>query len=292
MTEEATKASRRRWRWESLTGGGVLFQEDGFRRLWIGRVLSHAAVNTVLYTLLILAVGEGSGSSIKSALFITAYLLPTATLGTISGVLVDRLPKNLVLTVANLVRAGLMLVLLMAGTSLPAVYGIALLLAITSQVASPAESAAVPQVVRTDQLTMANSTNNFGGLVSQVIGFAVLPPLFLNTVGPRPLFFIAALMFGASAGFFLLIRSLRTGPVTMASTVKAVRNIRTQFAEGWERLSADMAAYMGVIIMVLASTASLVAVTLMPRCAQDTLDIPVRNAIFVFLPAAKRMAQP
>ncbi len=286
MTEEATKASRRRWRWESLTGGGVLFQEDGFRRLWIGRVLSHAAVNTVLYTLLILAVGEGSGSSIKSALFITAYLLPTATLGTISGVLVDRLPKNLVLTVANLVRAGLMLVLLMAGTSLPAVYGIALLLAITSQVASPAESAAVPQVVRTDQLTMANSTNNFGGLVSQVIGFAVLPPLFLNTVGPRPLFFIAALMFGASAGFFLLIRSLRTGPVTMASTVKAVRNIRTQFAEGWERLSADMAAYMGVIIMVLASTASLVAVTLMPRFAQDTLDIPVRNAIFVFLPAA------
>lgn len=286
MTEEATAASPRRWRWESLTGGGVLFQEDGFRRLWIGRVLSHAALNTVLYTLLILAVGEGSGSSIKSALFITAYLLPTATLGTISGVLVDRLPKNLVLTFVNLVRVGLMLGLLMAGTSLPVVYGIALLLAITSQVASPAESAAVPQVVRTDQLTMANSTNNFGGLMSQVIGFAVLPPLFLNTVGPRPLFFIAAVMFGASAGFFLLIRSLRTGPVTMASTANAVRNIRAQFAEGWERLSADTAAYMGVIIMVLASTASLVAVTLMPRFATDTLDIPVRNAIFVFLPAA------
>ena len=286
MTEQATDARPRRWRWESLTGGGVLFQEDGFRRLWTGRVLSHAALNAVLYTLLVLAVGEGSGASIKSALFITAYLLPTATLGTISGVLVDRLPKNLVLTVVNLIRAGLMLVLLMAGTSLLAVYGIALLLAITSQVASPAESAALPQVVRTDQLTMANSTNNFGGLMAQVIGFAILPPLFLNTIGPRPLFLIAAIMFGASAGFFLLIRSLRTGPVTMASTASAVQNIRTQFAEAWERLSEDLAAYMSVIIMVLASTASLVAVTLMPRFATDTLDIPVRNAIFVFLPAA------
>ena len=60
----------------------------------------------------------------------------------------------------------------------------------------------------------------------------------------------------------------------------------TDVDECWERLSEDMAAYMSVIIMVLASTASLVAVTLMPRFAQDTLDIPVRNAIFVFLPAA------
>ena len=286
MTNQAAEVKPRRWRWESLTGGGVLFQEDGFRRLWLGRVLSHTALNTVLFTLLVLAVGEGSGASIKSALFITAYLLPTATLGTISGVLVDRLPKNFVLTVVNLIRAGLMLVLLMVGDGLLAVYSVALLLAITSQFASPAESAAVPQVVRTDQLTMANSTNNFGGLLSQVIGFAVLPALFLNTVGPRPLFLIAAIMFGASAVFFLLIRSLRTGPISMANTTSAVRNMRTQFAAAWERLSEDTAAYMSVIIMVLASTASLVAVTLMPRFAEDTLGIPVQHAVFVFLPAA------
>src|SRR3990172_4914300 len=103
----------RRWRWETLTGGGALLQEDSFRRLWLGRDFSHTALNAVLYVLLVLAVGEGSGSSIKSALFISAYLLPTATLGTISGVLVDRLPKNLVLTAVNLGRVGLMFVLLM-----------------------------------------------------------------------------------------------------------------------------------------------------------------------------------
>ncbi len=286
MREEAIEGRSRRWRWTSLTGGGVLFQEDGFRRLWIGRVLSHTALNAVLYTLLVLAIGEGSGSSIKSALFITAYLLPTATLGTFSGVLVDRLPKNLVLTFVNVARVGLMLLLLMEGTSLPVVYGIALLIAITSQFASPAESASLPLVVRTDQLTMANSTNNFGALVSQILGFAVLPPLLLNTIGAGPLFLIAAVLFGASTGFFLLVRSLRTGPVTMADAASATQNVRKQFAEGWERLSQDMESYMSVIIIVLASAASLVAVTLMPRFAQDTLDIPAQNAIFVFLPAA------
>lgn len=279
-------ATPRRWRWESLTGGGAVLQEDAFRRLWLGRLFSHTALNAVLYTLLVLAVGEGSGASIKSALFITAYLVPTATLGTFSGVLVDRLPKNLVLMAVNTVRFGLMLVLLMSSTSLWTVYGVALLIAMTSQLSGPAEAAALPQVVRSDQLTMANSASNFGGLVSQVAGFAVLAPLFLNTVGPQPLFFVAAILFAAGAAFFLTIHTLGSLRVDLDETVDALRDVRQQFAEAWETLSRDVPAYMSVIVAVLGSTASLVAVTLMPRFTQSVLDIPVRNAIFLFLPSA------
>ena len=117
MTGDAAATPSRRWRWETLTGGGAVLQEDGFRRLWLGRLISHTALNAALYTLLVLAVGEGSGASIKSALFISAYLLPTATLGTFSGALVDRLPKNLVLTAVNAARFGLMLMLLMSSNS-------------------------------------------------------------------------------------------------------------------------------------------------------------------------------
>ncbi len=276
----------RSFRWESLTGGAVILEEEGFRRLWMGRVFSHTALNAVLYTLLVLAVGEGGGAGIKSALFITSYLLPTATLGTVSGVLVDRLPKNLVLTGVNLTRVGLMFLLLLSTTQLWMVYVIALLIAVTSQLASPAEAAALPQIVKREHLTMANSTNNFGALVSQIVGFAVLPPLFLNTVGARPLFFICAALFAVSAIFFLGIQSLRSKRITIETAIDAVRDVREHFAESWEYLSRDMLAYMSVVLIVLSSTASLVAVTLMPQFAQDTLDIPVRNAIFVFLPAA------
>jgi MFS family permease len=285
-TGNVAETRARRWRWEILTGGTAILQEDGYRRLWLGRLFSHTALNAVLYTLLVLAVGEGSGASIKSALFITAYLLPTATLGTISGVLVDRLPKNLLLGVLNFGRVWLMVILVMADADIWTVYGIALLIAVTSQFAAPAEAAALPQLVRQDQLTTANSTNNLGGLVSQVVGFAVLPPFFLNTVGPKPLFFIAAVLFGVAGAFFLMIRHLGSRRIDVDSTIDAVREVRTQFAEAWKTLYRDLGAYMSVIIVVLASTASLVAVTLMPRFTQDVLDIPVRNAIFVFLPAA------
>ena len=283
---EVSESPPRRWRWESLTGGGAILQEDGFRRLWLGRLCSHTALNAVLFTLLVLAVGEGSGSSIKSAIFITAYLLPTATLGTISGVLVDRAPKNLVLTGVNAMRAALLVFLLMSSQSLWMVYGIALLLAVTSQFAAPAEAAALPQVVRADQLTVANSTSGFGGLVSQIIGFAVLPAFFLNTIGPEALFVVAAALFATSSVLFLGIKALGSGAVDIDNIIGSVRDVRKQFAEAWETLSRDVSAYMAVIIVVLASTASLVAVTLMPQFTQDVLDIAVRNSIFVFLPAA------
>ena len=285
-TENMAEPQLRRWRWEELAGGSAILQEHGYRRLWLGRLLSLAGLNAVLYTLLVLAVGEGTGSSIKSALFITAYLLPTATLGTISGVLVDRLPKNLVLAAVNVSRVGLMLILIMSDSGLWSIYGVALLLAITSQFSAPAEAAAVPQIVRADQLTQANSVNGFGGLVSQVVGFALLPPLFLNTVGEKPLFFVAAIFFGGGALFFLSIGRLGDHRVDLDSTIAAGREVRKQFAHAWETLSRDLGSYMSVIIFVLAATASLVAVTLMPRFTQDALGIPVRNAIFVFFPAA------
>jgi MFS family permease len=279
-------AQPRRWSWQALTGGGALLQEDSYRHLWLGRLFSHTALNAVLYTLLVAAVGNGSGTTIKSALFITAYLLPTATLGTVSGVLVDRLPKNLVMTGVNLVRFGLMFVVLSTNTEIWTVYLVALSFAVTSQFSGPAEAAALPHVVRPEQLMRANSTNNFGGLVSQVVGFTVLAPLFLNTVGMRPLFFSCAILFGASSIFFLGIQELGQHRVDVDSTIGAVRNVRRQFAEAWETLTRDVGAFMSVIIVVLASTASLVAVTLMPRFAQDVLDIPVQNSIFVFMPAA------
>jgi len=281
------EASPRRWNLSALTGRSEMLQQEGYRQLWFARLASHTAINAVLYTLLVLVVqGQGTGASIKSALFITAYILPTATMGTISGVIVDRLPKNLVLAAANIGRLGLMILILMSDMGVWTIYGIALLLAMTSQFAAPAEAAALPQVVAPGQLTKANSMNTFGGLLSQAAGFALLPPLFLNTVGPRPLFFVASVLFGVGAALFFGIQHLGARQIDIDSTVDAVREVRKQFAHAWETLERDVGAYMAVMVFVLASTASLVGATLMPLFTREVLDIPVRNAIFVFLPAA------
>jgi Na+/melibiose symporter-like transporter len=277
----------RRIDWRAMSGGGAVFQGEGFRKLWLGRVLSHTATNAVLFALLVQAVGgTEDASSMKSALFITAYILPTATLGTISGVFVDRLPKNIVLSTINVARVGLMLLLLMGDASLWTIYGVALLLAVTSQFGTPAEAATLPRVVTPDQLTSATSANQFAGLIAQVLGLTILAPIFLNTVGGDPLYFVAALLYGAGAAFFFTMPVGEQHDLDVERTVDSVREVRKQFAQAWDTLGRDLQSYMSVIIAVLASTASLVAVTLMPQFVQDVLDIPVQNSVYVFLPSA------
>ncbi|MDE3097459.1 MAG: MFS transporter, partial [Chloroflexota bacterium] len=59
-----------------------------------------------------------------------------------------------------------------------------------------------------------------------------------------------------------------------------------RFAEAWSRLSSDSVSYIAVVMVVLASTTSLVVVTLLPRYATSVLGINSENAIFVATPAA------
>jgi len=267
--------------WAAITGGGSLFQEEGFRRLWLGRLISHGAHNAVLYALLILVV-QKTGASIHASLLVVSYILPTATLGTVSGVVVDRLPKGMVLFVANLARAGLLLALVVIGDSVWAIYGIALLLAVTSQFASPAESAALPLVVPQRDLMRANSINNLGAVASQALGMAGLAPVFLATVGADPLFVVAALMCVGAAVVFMGVPGL--GGLRPAGGV-TIDDVRGEFARAWSTLTRDLGTYMSVIILVLVSAAVLVCVALVPRYADKVLEVPARNAIFVFAPA-------
>ncbi len=267
--------------WAAITGGGSLLQEEAFRRLWIGRVISHGAYNAVLYTLLILVV-QKTGASIHASLLVVSYILPTATLGTISGVVVDRLPKGMVLFGANLGRAVLLLGLVVIGDSVWAIYGIALLLAVTTQFASPAESAALPLVVEQRDFMRANSINNLGSLAGQAVGMAGLAPACLATVGADPLFMVAALMCVGAAVVFMGVPGL--GGLRPAGGT-SISDVRADFARAWSTLTRDVGTYMSVIILVLASASALVCVVLVPRYADKVMEIPARNAIFVFAPA-------
>src|SRR5689334_12958099 len=81
-------------RLSSLVGERTLFENDSYRRLWLAKLLSHVPTNALVYTMLLLVV-DATGKSFFSSLFVVAYIAPTAFLGTISGVLVDRMPKGI-----------------------------------------------------------------------------------------------------------------------------------------------------------------------------------------------------
>ncbi|MEX2245366.1 MAG: MFS transporter [Dehalococcoidia bacterium] len=269
-------------RLSALVGERTLFENEAYRRLWVARLLSSTPVNAMVYTMLILVVRD-TGKSFASSLFVVAYIAPSALLGTISGVMVDRMPKGVVLAATNAVRAGLCLLLAISTDNLVLIYVIAVVFAVGSQFSGPAEAAALPAVVEGDELTSANSLNNLGSLISQVAGLMILPAVFLKTVGPEALAIVCAAMFLAAAFNFLLLEGLGG---KMSGAVISFEESRERFAEAWHRLTLDSVAYIAMVITVLASTTGLVVATLLPRFTTKVLDIGLENAIFVVAPAA------
>ncbi|MBF6599869.1 MAG: MFS transporter [Dehalococcoidia bacterium] len=269
-------------RLSALVGERALFENEGYRRLWLARLLSATPVNAIVYTMLILVVNE-TGKSFFSSLFVAAYIAPTALLGTVSGVLVDRMPKGVVLAGSNLARAALCVLLAISTGNVLTIYIIAVLFAVASQLSGPAESSALPAIVDARDLTAANSLNNLGGLISQVGGLMILPAVFLKTVGPEALAVLCAALFLIAAFEFLLVPGLggAVGQIPIS-----IDDARERFAEAWERLAADSVSYIAVVMVVLASTTSLVVVTLLPRYSTSVLGVNSENAIFLVTPAA------
>jgi MFS family permease len=269
-------------RLSALVGERSLFENESYRRLWLAKLLSHIPADAMIYTMLILVV-DATGKSFASSLFVVAYIAPSALLGTVSGVLVDRVPKGLLLSGTCAARAALCVMLAISSGSLLPIYIVAVLFAVAGQFSSPAESASLPVVVEPDEYTAANSLNNLGQLLAQIAGLMVLPVLFLHTVGAESLAIVCAILFAAAALQFLLIPGL--GGEVRAIEM-SVDDTRERFAEAWHRLTLDSVAYVSVIIAVLANTTGLVVTTLLPVFGSQVLGISTENIIFVAAPAA------
>ena len=97
---------------QSIGYAALLRHNRAFRRLWYGQVVSQLGDwfdSIALYALLLRLTG--SGQAIGALL--VAQFLPSTVVGLWSGVIVDRLPRKLVLIATDLGRALLVLLYLL-----------------------------------------------------------------------------------------------------------------------------------------------------------------------------------
>jgi MFS family permease len=265
-----------------LTGGRALLQKEGFRRLLLTRVLAQLGQNAIFYALFVL-VAQKTNASIYTGVLVIAFAVPSATLGPLSGVVVDRFSRGWLLVVMNGLRVLMCLALVTSDQSVWILYVFSLLLSASMQFVTPAESAALAQVVEQDELTGANSLFNLGALVGQAGGMAIIAPIFLKTVGASPLFILAGGLFAGAAVIIATVPRLGTA---YAPRYPSSAGVRIQFARAWRTLRGDDQAYMALIMAVVGSASLLVGITLLPRYAKSILDVSTENLIFVFSPAA------
>src|SRR3954471_22502382 len=116
-----------------------LLDDDSFRRYWFMRLASHGASNALTYALLVFVIGH-SATAMATGVLLLTLIVPSALLGAISGVIIDTLPRGLVLFVANVLRAVLVFILISAKANLATIYAVSLGLGIVAQFAVPAEA--------------------------------------------------------------------------------------------------------------------------------------------------------
>jgi len=261
---------------------GELMDDDSFRRFWLMRLASHVAVNALAYALLVFTIRQ-SDSAVATGLLLLTMLVPTALLGAVSGVAVDRLPRGLILFVSNLLRAVLVFALIGVKDSLPSIYLVSFGIGVISQFTAPAEAAVVPHIVPARRLVAASSFLQLGTLVSQVAGLLILGPVFLKLTNGDALLFVLVGLYVVSAALVTLIPQFHFVSAEASGEV-TLRAMRREFAEGWLRLNRDPTAFLAVILLVVTSTSVLIIATLLPKFSVNVLGIAPENIVFVLAP--------
>lgn len=214
----------------------LLRENPDYRKLYIGQVISllgdwfeFIAVQTLVFQL--------TGSGLAAGLAIITSNLPSFFLIPIAGSIVDRFDRRKIMIAADLARACMTLLLILVQTSdqVPLVYLVTGLSVLFSSFFNPASNAAIPNLVRRDQLLTANalSSATWGSMLA--IGTFV-GGITVAAIGRDAAFIVNSLSFLGSA--FMLWRICTPFSETRASARRGI-NPFGDFAEGfkyaWQR---------------------------------------------------------
>lgn len=202
----------------------ALLKNRAFMVLWFGQVLSQIA-DKVFFVLLISLLEEyqsppAFANSMRSALMV-AFTLPAIFFGSAAGIFVDRFPKKHVMIAADLIRAALMLLIPLLPKHFFILLLITFLISSVTQFFAPAEQAAIPLIVRRENLMSANALFTTTMMGSLIVGFAIGEPL-LSLVkswsGDSGQDFFVAWLYALAAisGCFITIREQKVSKSTLA----------------------------------------------------------------------------
>ncbi len=251
-------------------GFAELIRNRDFALLWAGSLASQMGdhLSLMALTALIFAVSGGektSGLEFSKILLLSSA--PALFIGPISGVYADRISRRTLMIASDFIRAVLVAAIALVSGSMLAVYILVFFVFTINRFHLSAKSAALPQIVRRDNLMSANSLLNIAGVAAIIIGPAgggLLVERFGFTAG-----FLADSAIYVVAGIFIAFMTLRgiSGVAAAREEELAARrkvvgetarhalhaHSREEFAEDAVRIGHEIAAPIGEEVEVISS---------------------------------------
>lgn len=195
---------------------GELFgalRERRFRLLWLGQATSTLGDGLVPVALSFAVIQTLNGSATDLGIVLAAHMLPLVLFVLAGGVWADRLPRQMVMLVSDVIRGAVqatMAILLLSGSAelwqlvvLVAVYGTA------EAFFQPAATGLVPATISAERLQQANALLGLSRSTAFVIGPAVAG-VIAATTNPGIVFVVDAATFAVSATSLALLRLPRS----------------------------------------------------------------------------------
>jgi len=192
----------------------LLRTQAGFRRLWLGQIVSEIGDWLQFIAIVGLFPTKGRAAELLAGLFIVR-MLPSIVWAPLAGVVADRFPRGRVMVVCDLLRALVVLgyLLVRGPEDTPLVYALMFAQESLTSFFEPARSASLPQVVDRRALLAANSLSGATWSAMLAVGGA-LGGFVTALLGPRAAFVLDAASFGLSA---ILIGSIGIPPVARSA---------------------------------------------------------------------------
>ena len=133
-----------------------LFGSKSFFRLWLAEFVSSLGDWIGLIAILAIAARVSNNSGAAVSLVMVTRVVPGFFLGTVGGVIIDKFDRRKVMVSCDIGRSCLLLALPFM-ESLPGLVLISLGLEVLTLLWGPAQAATVPNLVREEQLSAANS---------------------------------------------------------------------------------------------------------------------------------------
>lgn len=273
------------WPMAEDTGVRSVLANRPFLALWLAQLLSQTAQNAILFALLVL-IEQRTKSTVFVSLLILSAIVPAIFFGIAAGVVVDHVRKKMVLLTTNLLRAIACLGFVAFSGSLELLYAVNFLFSSISQFFAPAETAAIPMLVKRGQLVAANALFNLTFTGAQVLGFVLIGPTLPKLVGPEGSFLVIAVIYAIAALLVSLLPS-REPPYRPFSEINRsalVPEVGRDLREGWGMLRGDPAISLATLQLTAIIGLIFVLAALAPGYANRVLGGQAQDAVLILAP--------
>jgi MFS family permease len=205
-----------------------LFRNTTFRRLFVGRLITNMG-DSLYYVAAMLLVYELGGSAFYTGLAGFLTLAPV-TLQFLTGPLVDRWDLRRLLVGTQLLQGALVLIIPLAAwmgwLSIAVVLVVMPVVSMLNQFVYPAQNAALPRIVRKEELVDANSAFSFA-YQGVDTAFSSLGGILVALVGAVSLYLIDSVTFVVTALVFATTRI----PAAEGEDTERVSSALSDYAE-------------------------------------------------------------